>query len=234
MAILNWKMEFPDQVADSGSQQTRLGRLACNDSLATVLGAGYLNQLVNVGGNGAYNVNTNQGYQPLPQDFWLIYYSGGYGLFGVSINASGIISLFAVGKGFVQVAITAAQFNGMYAAPVALVPAPGAGALLVFDSMELILPYNSAAYAAGGPVAVQYDSTVHGGGVLASNTEQATDFQVTASNTYIFGKATGNSSNLPWSTTVNKGLYLSNSSAAFTTGNSPLVANVYFHTITGV
>ena len=234
MSILNWKMEFPDQVADAGGAQTRLGRMACNDSLATILATGYLNQLVNAGGNGAYNVNTNQGYEPLPNDLWLISYSGGAGLFNMAISATGILSLAQASKGFIQVALTAAQILGMYAAPIQLLPAPGAGAMIVVDAMELLLNYNSAAYAAGGPVAAQYGSTVHGAGPLATNAEEASDFAVTASNTYLFNRASGNASNLPWSTSANEGIYLSNSSAAFTTGNSPIIANVYFHVITGV
>ncbi len=124
--------------------------------------------------------------------------------------------------------ITAAQFNGMYATPVALVPAPGANKLIVLDRMELIQTYGSAAFAAGGVVAAQYGATINGGGPAASNTEAAADFQVTASNTYLFNGAVGAK---PFSTTVNQGLYLSNASGAFTTGNSTFVAKVHYHVI---
>jgi len=128
-----------------------------------------------------------------------------------------------------SVALTAAQFNGMYAAPVLLVPAPGAGKLLVLDRMELVQTYGSAAFAAGGVVGVQYDSTVNGAGVKASNTEAAADYQVTASTTYLFNGAVGAA---PFSTTANKGLYLSNATAAFTTGDSTFIAKLHYHVIT--
>lgn len=124
-----------------------------------------------------------------------------------------------------SVAITAAQFNAMYTTPILLVSAPGANNLIVVNRMELIMTYNSAAYAAGGVVAAQYDSTANGAGVKATNTEAAADFQATASNTFLFNGATGAA---PFTTTVNKGLYLSNATAVFTTGNSPFVAKIFY------
>lgn len=133
---------------------------------------------------------------------------------------------------YASVAITAAQFNGMYAAPKLLIAAPGANKLIVVDRMELIQTYVSAAFAAGGVVAAQYDSTVHGAGVLATNSEAAADFAVTASTTYAFNGVSGNTVGaLPFSTTVNKGLYLSNATGAFTTGDSTFVCNVHYRIV---
>jgi hypothetical protein len=125
-------------------------------------------------------------------------------------------------------ALTAAQFNGMFAAPVALVPAPGANRLIVLDRMELVQTYGTAAFAGGGVVAAQYGATVNGAGPAASNTEAAADFFVTASNTYLFNGAIGAK---PFATTVNQGLYLSNATGAFTTGDSTFVAKVHYHVI---
>ncbi len=120
---------------------------------------------------------------------------------------------------YVAVPITAAQFNGMYAAPKLLIAAPGANKLIVLDQIDLLMTYGSAAFAVGGPVAAQYDSTVHGAGVLASNSEAAADFFATASTSFQFESISGDTVGaLPFSSTVNKGLYLSNTSGAFTTG----------------
>jgi hypothetical protein len=127
-----------------------------------------------------------------------------------------------------SVAITAAQFNGMYAAPKLLIAAPGANKLIVVDRMELIMTYVSANYAAGGVVAAQYDSTVHGAGVLATNSEAAADFQAAASTTFVFN---GSTVLAPFSTSVNKGLYLSNATAAFTTGDSTFVCKVHYRIV---
>jgi hypothetical protein len=129
---------------------------------------------------------------------------------------------------YVAVPITAAEFNGMYAAPKLLVAAGGANTLLVLDQLQLAMTYNSAAYAAGGVAAVQYDSTANGAGVIASSTLAAATFQAAASTTFTMNAGVVA---LPFTTTVNKGLYLSNITAAFTTGDSDMVAHVWYRTI---
>lgn len=130
------------------------------------------------------------------------------------------------------VAISAAEFNGMYAAPKLLVAAPGANKLIVVERLVLAMTFVSAAYAAGGVVAAQYDSTVHGAGVAATNTEAAADFAAAASTSFAFNGVAGDTVGaLPFSTTVNKGLYLSNATGAFTTGDGTWVAHVWYKVI---
>ena len=129
---------------------------------------------------------------------------------------------------YAAVVITAAEFNGMYAAPKQLVPAAGANTMIVLDRVELLMTYNSAAFAAGGVVAVQYDSTINGAGVIASSTQAAAGFQATASTGFAFNQGAVVQ---PFTTTVNKGLYLSNITAAFTTGNSAMVAHVWYKVV---
>lgn len=172
------------------------------------------------------------GHDFFQNDLIFVSFVGGNGLFSFSFDANNIITLSpALNKNalsYVRVVITAAQFNGMYAAPVLLVPAQGANQLIIVNDMQLVMTYNSAAYAAGGVVFSQYDSTASGGGVKASNTQQASDFTVTSSTSFTLKGSSGNSSSLPFSTTVNKGLYLSNATQAFTTGNSPVIAHVHY------
>ena len=129
---------------------------------------------------------------------------------------------------YATVAITAAQFNGMYAAPKLLVAAPGANKLIVLDKLDLLMTYGSANYAAGGVTAVQYDSTANGAGVIASTTLSAATFQASASTGFMF-----NTGVVPqtFSTCVNKGLYLSNITGAFTTGDSTFVAHIWYKVI---
>ena len=129
---------------------------------------------------------------------------------------------------YAAVPITAAQFNGMYAAPKALVAAPGANKLLVLDKVELLMTYGSAAYAAGGVAAVQYDSTANGAGVIASTTLSAATFQAAASTAWTFNAGVVAA---PFATCANKGLYLSNVTGAFTTGDSNMVAHVWYKII---
>jgi hypothetical protein len=131
-----------------------------------------------------------------------------------------------------SVAMTAAEWNGMYAAPKLLVAAPGANNLIVVDRVVAIMTFVSAAYAAGGVVGFQYDSTVNGAGVAATNTEAAADFFAAASTSFQFTGVSGNTVAIsPFTTTVNKGLYISNLTGAFTTGDSTWVIKVYYRII---
>lgn len=132
---------------------------------------------------------------------------------------------------YTSVAITAAQFNGMYAAPKLLVAAGGANTLLVLDKVDLLMTYGSANYAAGGVAAVQYDSTANGAGVIASSTLSAATFQAAASTGFVFN---GGVVPQTFSTCVNKGLYLSNVTGAFTTGDSAMVAHIWYKVISTV
>ncbi|MDP4145628.1 MAG: hypothetical protein Q8936_14270 [Bacillota bacterium] len=146
-------------------------------------------------------------------------------------------SLLSLGLGptvinYTTVAITAAQFNGMYGAPKLLIADPGANKLIVVKQMALVMTFVSAAYANGGVVAAQYDSTTHGLGVLATNTEAAADFFAGVSTTFLFTGTSGNTVGiLPFSTSVHKALYLSNQTGAFTTGDSTWVAHIWYSII---
>lgn len=129
---------------------------------------------------------------------------------------------------YAKVAITAAQFNGMYAAPKLLLANPGANKLIVVHKLDLVMTFVSANYAAGGIVAAQYDSTVNGAGVLATNSEAAADFFAAASTTFQF---TPSIVLAPFTTSVNKGIYLSNQTQAFTTGDSTWEAHLFYSII---
>lgn len=129
---------------------------------------------------------------------------------------------------YVTVAISAADFNGMYATPKQLVAAAGANTLIVLDQLQLVMTYGTAAFASGGTAAVQYDSTANGAGVIASTTLADTAFQATASTTFTMNAGVVA---LPFATTVNKGLYLSNITGAFTTGDSTMVAHIWYRVI---
>lgn len=133
---------------------------------------------------------------------------------------------------YTTVAVSAAEFNGMYAAPKLLLAAGGANTLIVLDRAVLAMTFVSAAYANGGVVTIQYDATVNGAGVAASNTEAAADFFAAASTAFQFNGVAGNTVAIsPFTTTVNKGLYLSNLTGAFTTGDSTFVVHLWYRII---
>lgn len=150
------------------------------------------------------------------------------GVFAIGANKVLSSMISPLIRKYVAVPITAAQFNGMYAAPKLLVAAGGANTLLVLDQLQLAMTYGSANYAAGGVAAVQYDSTANGAGVIASTTLSAATFQAAASTTFTMNAGVVP---LPFTTTVNKGMYLSNITGAFTTGDSALVAHIWYRTI---
>jgi hypothetical protein len=126
---------------------------------------------------------------------------------------------------YAVVSLSASEFNGMYAAPVVLVAAGGANTLITLHRAELLMTYVSAQYQAGGVVAIQYDDTANGAGIIASTTQAAADFFDAVSTANAFE---GGIVKQPFSTCVNKGLYLSNVTQAFTTGDSTFEMHLWY------
>jgi len=153
---------------------------------------------------------------------------GATGTVTIANNAVTSAKISPLVRKYTTVAITAAEFNGMYAAPKLLLAAQGANTLIVLDQLQLVMTYGAAAFAGGGVAAVQYDSTANGAGVIASTTLSAATFQATASTTFTMNAGVVV---LPFTTTVNKGLYLSNLTGAFTTGDSTFVAHLWYRVI---
>lgn len=195
------------------------------DNLATVEASGYFNSALS-------NSSEDETDLIAVGDVISVYASNGNAMLAVTgvdpITTSEMsVSSNTLGL-YTTVAITAAEFNGMYAAPKLLVAAPGAGKKIILKQLQLDMTYGAAAFAAGGVAAAQYDSTVHGAGIIASTTLSAATFQATASTTFTFNAGVVP---LTASTTTNKGLYLSNLTAAFTTGDSDFVAHVWYSII---
>lgn len=131
---------------------------------------------------------------------------------------------------YAQVAMTAAEWNGMYASPKLIIAAPGAGKIIQVDNAWYDYTHVAASYAAGGVVNLQYDSTANGAGVLATQDVAAATITGLAA-TSIVRPAIGITA-IAQSTTVNKGLYMSNKTAAFTTGDGTWKINVAYRVIT--
>ena len=119
----------------------------------------------------------------------------------------------------VEISLTASQFNGMYATPVQVIAAPGANKAIIVDSCVLNMTYGAAQFAAGGAVGLQYGSSAHLAGSPASATEAATDFTSATAST-LFRIGGGLSTGALASAAVNAAVYISNATAAFTTGDS--------------
>lgn len=195
----------------------RILRIVTTDNLATITTAGYLTaQATNIASiqNGAF--------QWVSDDVALISYSGGESFFNYdSVN----LTFIPQGSIITQVRLTAAQILGMYAAPVSIIPAPGTGKLIIVGRITGTVIYGTAQFAAGGAIGLQWGSTVHGGGAAASTTLAAATLNgYAASNT--FELTPDNTDAL--ATTSGVGIYISNATGAFTTGDSVLLLNVNY------
>lgn len=135
---------------------------------------------------------------------------------------------------YAKVAMTAAQWNGMYAAPFQLVAAPGANKAIIVRGIVCAMTFVAAQYANGGAVICQYDSTVHGAGPNACGTST---IAAAAVNGFAASSSAGLVGQVPVagianSTFVNKGLYLSNATAAFDTGDGTWNIHVWYEIVT--
>ena len=125
--------------------------------------------------------------------------------------------------------LTAAQIAGMYATPVQLV-APVAGKAIIVDSAEVVVKGTVTQFASGGAVAIQYDSTVHGAGTAATATIAAAVVNNATANVYT-RRIPVDLSAIASASIINIGLYISNASGAFTTGNGTATVTIRYHLV---
>ena len=130
------------------------------------------------------------------------------------------------------VALTAAQVNGMYATPVQLLPAPGAGKLIIIDSILWDVAFVSAQYAAGGAIAAQYGNTIHGAGPAASATLAAATLNGVAASSFLGEAGSSTVLDVAKTASLNTAVYISNASAAFTTGDSTVNLYIRYRIVT--
>lgn len=113
--------------------------------------------------------------------------------------------------------LTTAQVQGMNAAPVQILPAPGVGIIYLVHGFRFSKTYAGALFVGGGDIAVQYGTTA--GGSAASNALANTLLTTTTSSEFAY--ATGNDSTVVSAVnSVNLPLSITNASAAFTGGGT--------------
>lgn len=129
-----------------------------------------------------------------------------------------------------RVSMTAAQWNGMFAAPFELVPAQGADTLIVLRNFRINLDYGGTAFEDGGAISIQYDDTAEAGGVLATATYAAGTFiGHTADTSFSMAPVL---TALAHSGVLNEGLYLSNATQAFAAGaGSELEIDIWYSVV---
>ncbi len=125
--------------------------------------------------------------------------------------------------------LTNAQLLGMYATPVLLIPAQGAGTMILLDKMVVDYHYLTASTASGGAIQAQYGATVDGAGPAASASIAAATLNGFAGNAIM---TVGSVAVSQLDAAVeNVGIYLSNATGAFTTGAGSAIVYSYYRVI---
>lgn len=196
-------------------------RMIIDDSLTTIMTAGYLTAPAQV----AALESINRGaFEWADTDLVAIVYNGGNGFFTRNATTGAFEFAAPALASYAQVFMTSLEVQGMYAAPKLILPAPGANKLILIDRFTYEVDYGGVQYTNGGVTNLQYDSTVHGAGIAASDTTAAATINGWAADAFL----TVNGALAGAGTVVNKGVYLSNQTAAFATGNSPLTLHVFY------
>jgi hypothetical protein len=130
---------------------------------------------------------------------------------------------------YVKIPVTAAQFNGMYAAPFIMIAAPGANNLIVIKDAVLEMEFVAAQYAVGGNVSLEYGNAAHAAGPLASGVIAAAAVDGWAADTNGFLSAATTA--VPNATSANQAIYLSNDTAAFTTGDGTFNVHIWYSVV---
>lgn len=145
-----------------------------------------------------------------------------------NVKQSSVTSVVAA---VARVALTAANLQAMYAAPVQIVAAPGANAYLIPDTISFEMTTTSTQFTGGGIVGFQYDTTVHLAGTLvhAGSIPAAVVTAAAGSSvTGLWAASGANGLTMP----LNKGIYISNQTAAFATGTGTAIVKIAYYIVT--
>ena len=159
--------------------------------------------------------------------------SDGTGTFKVLAASSTTVTLGeSVGSVSAAVTVTSAELLALRATPKTLVTAPGAGRMLLLESVALQLDYNTTQYTeTADNMAVKY---TNGAGVAVSTALEATGFIDQAADTTTRGLAVLDAI-VANAAAANQALVLHNTGdGEYAAGDSPLVVNVFYRVVASV
>jgi hypothetical protein len=122
-----------------------------------------------------------------------------------------------------QVSLTAAQLIAMYTTPVNILPAPGAGKVLIIDAIAFQFKHGATQFTGGGAVTFVFHGTAvtpHTGNVAASVIQAAADDVL-----YLGPNV---SAAVDLQSAINLGLDIKNATAAFAAGNGTAIVTVWY------
>lgn len=195
-------------------------RVVTTDTLATIIASGYLTaQDANI------NALMNGDFEWKSDDYILISYSGGESFF---TRNSTLNTFVATGVMSTRVVLTAAQILAMSVTPVNILPVAPSGLAYVLSRIWCVLTYGSAQFANGGVVGLEWAATAALAGPAASSTLAAATFNgYAASNCFdLTPDGTDTLANIG-----GKGVWISNATAPFITGDSTLAVNVNYNVV---
>lgn len=150
------------------------------------------------------------------------------------VNASGVTGTITSSQvdpqlaQFISVPLSAAQITTLHSVPVTIIPAPGAGKVIVIDTLIFDFTYNSVQFTGGGAISAVF----HGLSTnLLNSTVAATSIQAAANYAGQFVSA-GTASGVLLTPGLNLGLDLSAAGADFAAGNSTAKVFVWYSVVT--
>lgn len=198
-------------------------RLHTTDSLGDVLSQSYL--LINADeisevNNGAFTWDDS--------DLVAVTYEGGKGIF--ALGADGTL-VPAGGSTFRSVfELDADDIQDMYTDPIGLIVPMGAGVMTVVKQYTLVYEHGTASFAAGGPILLQYGDDANGAGIPASAELAAATLNGFAADSSV--TVAGLSAAGSLADKANTGIFISNKTGAFTTGDGSVKLIVDYTIVT--
>jgi hypothetical protein len=199
--------------------------ITATDNLATITADSYISsqesqiELIN---NGEFTWEV--------EDIILIYYSPNQvGFFQRDVANDTFVPLSPTDTAVIP--ITSSQIQGMYATPIELLLPPNAGQVIIVDTIVWNITYGSAQYTSGGAIQAQWGPVNHGGGTAATATIAAATLNGVAASTILI-QGPASALNTARTNVEDAGIYLTNQTGAFATGDSGAVLTIRYHIIT--